>query len=62
MRFCRCLIAKKTRKRSHNMRLRARKMVPLTGLEPVLHKERDFKSRVSTYSTTAAHITSGRNA
>ena len=30
-------------------------MVPLTGLEPVLWKpERDFKSRVSTYSTTAA--------
>ena len=31
-------------------------MVPLTGLEPVLWKpERDFKSRVSTYSTTAAY-------
>ena len=30
-------------------------LVPLTGLEPVLWKpERDFKSRVSTYSTTAA--------
>ena len=31
-------------------------MVPLTGLEPVLWKpERDFKSRVSTYSTTTAY-------
>ena len=33
-----------------------RKMVPLTGLEPVLWKpERDFKSRVSTNSTIAAY-------
>ena len=32
-------------------------VVPLTGLEPVLRKpERDFKSRVSTYSTTAAYV------
>lgn len=33
-----------------------KKMVPLTGLEPVLWKpERDFKSRVSTNSTIAAY-------
>ena len=47
--------SKKRTLRAFNLRVSVEKMVPLTGLEPVLWKpERDFKSRVSTYSTTAA--------